>query len=80
MKRHSLYSSTSVSEIVYTVLPRLSLSQFYHKDLEYHSVCPLVRIGTPHSPSPASVWVPPGTKGWGAHSPAGEGVGVFQFG
>ncbi len=45
-----------------------------HKYLENHSVCPLVRIGTPPpcTPSPAS-------KG-GAHSPAGGGVGESQFG
>jgi hypothetical protein len=30
---------------------------------EYHSVCPLVRIGTPPPPSPASECVPPGTNG-----------------
>jgi hypothetical protein len=49
----------------------------------YHSVCPLVGIGTPPLP-PASGQgphphpPPPGTKG-GAHSPAGEGLGEFQF-
>ncbi len=32
------------------------------------------------NPSPASECAPPRTKGWGgAHSPAGEGVGEFQF-
>jgi hypothetical protein len=30
--------------------------------LEYHSACPLVRVGTP-TPSPESECVPPGTKG-----------------
>jgi hypothetical protein len=38
--------------------------------LEYHNVCPLVRIGTPN-PSPAIEFVPPGTKG---------GMGGSQFG
>jgi hypothetical protein len=43
--------------------------------LEYHSVCPLVRIGTPSTPSPASECArPPGTKG-GTYSAAGEAVG-----
>ncbi len=41
---------------------------------EYHSVCPLVEIGTLPPPlSPASV--PPVPKDGGAHSPAGEGWG-----
>ncbi len=33
--------------------------------MEYHSICHLVRIGTPpHTPSPASEYAPPlGTKG-----------------
>jgi hypothetical protein len=43
--------------------------------LEYHSVCPFVRIGTPSTPSPASESArPPGTK-WGTYSAAGEGLG-----
>ncbi len=47
--------------------------------LEYHSVSPLVRIGTP-IPSPASACVPPPEpKGGGEHSPAGEGVGDSKF-
>jgi hypothetical protein len=46
--------------------------------LENHSVCPLVRIGTPTPIPQASVFLPPGTKG-GIHSPAGEGVGESQF-
>jgi hypothetical protein len=33
-----------------------------HKYLEYHSVCPLVRIGDP-TPSPSSECASPGTKG-----------------
>jgi hypothetical protein len=42
---------------------------------EYHSVCPLVGIGTFPTPSLASECAPPpGTKGGGAHSPAGEGL------
>ncbi len=49
-----------------------------YKFLVYHSVCPLVRIGTP-TPCPASECVPPGTKG-GTHSYAGEGVVGYQFG
>jgi hypothetical protein len=46
--------------------------------MEYHSVCPLVGIGTPPPPPLPRGSVPlppPGTKGEGAHSPAGEGVG-----
>ncbi len=35
---------------------------------EYHSVCPLVGIGTPPTP-----------LGGGGHSPAGEGLGESQF-
>jgi hypothetical protein len=47
---------------------------------EYHSVCPLVGTGTLPSPSFASECVPPpGTKGGGAHSPAGKGLGESQF-
>jgi hypothetical protein len=48
---------------------------------EYHSVCPLVRIGTLTTPlSPASVPLPPQPGGGGvAHSPAGEGLGESQF-
>ncbi len=48
---------------------------------EYHSVCPLVGIGSLPPPlSPASVPLPPEPKeGGGAHSSAGEGVGVCQF-
>jgi hypothetical protein len=44
-----------------------------HKYLEYHSVCPLVRIGT-HPLFSKCVSLPPESKG-GTHSPAGEGVG-----
>ncbi len=44
--------------------------------LEYHSVCPLVRIGTPHTLSRKRVSPPPGIKeAGGTHSPTGEGVG-----
>jgi hypothetical protein len=51
---------------------------------EYHSVCPLVGIGTLPPPlSPASVPLPPEPKmgggGVGALAPAGEGVGESQF-
>jgi hypothetical protein len=46
-----------------------------HRYLEYHSVGPLIRMGTPPSiPSPASECVPLGIKR-GEHSPAGEGGG-----
>ncbi len=41
---------------------------------EYHSVCPLVGIGTLPTPlSPASVPLPPEQAG--AYAPAGEGWG-----
>ncbi len=47
---------------------------------EYHSVCPLAGIGTLPPPlSPASVPLPLEPKGWGANSPAGEGLGESQF-
>ncbi len=42
--------------------------------LEYHSVCPFVRIGSAHPP-PASECVPPFNLRGGQHSPAGEGMG-----
>jgi hypothetical protein len=38
-----------------------------NKYLEYHSICPLARIGTP-TPSPARECVPPETKGKGGHT------------
>jgi hypothetical protein len=44
---------------------------------EYHSVCPLVGIGTLPSPNPSLA--PPPILGGGAHSPAGEGLGESQF-
>ncbi len=54
--------------------------------LEYHSVCPLFRIGTPPPPLPqASVPPPPPTEPKGAgsqgtHSLASEGAGESHFG
>ena len=64
-------------------LDRMFFYPFAHKVhmwLGYHSVCPVVGIGTP-PPPPASLWVSPlGTKGGGSHSPACEGVGESQFG
>ncbi len=43
--------------------------------LEYHSVCPIVRIGTPPPKIPhLSVSFPRNQEG-DAHSPAGEGAG-----
>ncbi len=57
---------------------------------EYHSVCPLVRIGSwvlgpPPAPSPASECVvyqtnQPTNQPKGGHSPAGEGVAGSQLG
>ncbi len=50
-----------------------------HVNIEYHSVCPLVGIGTLPPPlSPASVPLPPEPRG-GSHSPAGDGLGESQF-
>ncbi len=49
-------------------------SQKVYIYLDYHSVCLLVRIGTP-PPHPLF----PEPKG-GTHSPAGEGVGGSQLG
>jgi hypothetical protein len=55
----------------------------YHKVhiyLEYHSVCPFVRIGIPPPPLPlASVLPPAEPGGGGTHSTACEGVGESQF-
>ncbi len=46
---------------------------------EYHSICPLVRIGTLPTPlSPASVPLPK-NRGEGARTPAGEGLRESQF-
>ncbi len=42
--------------------------------LEYHSVCPLVKIGTPHPSLPQTSVSPPEPNGEGAHSHAVEGV------
>ncbi len=48
--------------------------------IEYHSVCPLVGIGTLPPPlSPASLPLPPEPGRGGAHSPAGEGLGESKF-
>jgi hypothetical protein len=49
---------------------------------EYHSVCPLVGIGTPSTPLPLARVTPPPPPpkgGGGAHSPAAKGVGESQF-
>ncbi len=50
---------------------------------EYHSVCPLVGIGTPPTPLPqASVPLHLNERLWGgggAHTPAGEGLGEAQY-
>jgi hypothetical protein len=48
--------------------------------LEYHSVCPLIRIGTPPLSRKRVCPPSPGTKkeGGGAHSSACEGVGESQ--
>jgi hypothetical protein len=60
---------------------RLRGMAFNHKlhiYLEFNSVCPLARIGTPHTPSPPNECVPPPrNQRGGAHSPAGEEVGVL---
>ncbi len=53
--------------------PRDVVAQSAYIYLEYRSVCPLVRIGTP---SPADECVPPEPKRGGTHSSGGEGVGV----
>jgi hypothetical protein len=47
----------------------------YSYILEYHSVCPLVRIGTPPPPLPQAS-VSPRNQREGHTPPAGEGVGV----
>jgi hypothetical protein len=52
----------------------------YTAYLQCYSVCPLVRIGTPRPPLPASEFVPPPEAKGGGHSPAGEGVAESQFG
>ncbi len=54
--------------------------------LEYHSVCPLVGIGTAPYPAPSPLPEtivyppPPPNQRGGARSPAGEGEGESQFG
>ncbi len=51
-----------------------------HIFLEYHSFCPLVRIGTPPLPLPqASVSFPRNHRGWG-HTCQDEVVGESRFG
>ncbi len=48
----------------------INLSHKVHVYLEYHSVCPLVGIGTPHPLSCKQVCPhPPGNKGGGVHTP-----------
>ncbi len=55
--------------------PVETLSHQVHIYKKYHSVCPIVGIGTLPPPlSPASVPLPPGTKG-GGHTRLGERVG-----
>ncbi len=51
-----------------------------HMCLEYHSICPLVRIGTPYPLSCKRVFTPSLAPKEGVHLPAGEGVGESQFG
>jgi hypothetical protein len=54
-------------------------SMISSSNVEYHSVCPLVGIGTLPPPlSPASVPLPPEPKR-GSHSSAGEGLGESHF-
>ncbi len=53
--------------------------QRIHIYLEYHSVCPLVRIGTPFPLARVSP-TPPAPKGGETLLPAGEGVEGSQFG
>ncbi len=50
-------------------------SVLVHIYLEYQSVCPLVRIGTPHPLSRKRVCPPLEPKGEETHSPEGEGAG-----
>jgi hypothetical protein len=57
---------------VYYNLTLCRLQSRIHIYLEYHSVCPLVRIGTPHPFSYGRV-CPPEPKRGRAHSPAMEG-------
>jgi hypothetical protein len=58
--------------LIYTVIvlhPHFQSIRIY---LEYHSVCPLVRIGTPSTPSLTSECVPRNQRG--DRLAAGEGV------
>jgi hypothetical protein len=73
--------NTATMLVIFTYLPE-AFSEDVHLKVriykEYHSVCPLVGIGTLPPPlSPASVPLP--QNGGGAHSPAGEGLGESQF-
>ncbi len=70
--RHATFLFRSV---IFFVKP----TKFLYVYLEYHSVCPLVRIGTPPPPLPQASVYPPEPK-VRAYSPAGEGVGGSQFG
>ncbi len=54
---------------------RLCFTKYIHIYLEYHRVCPLVRIGTPHPISRKRVCHLPRNRGGEAHSPKGEGLG-----
>ncbi len=67
----------SVSKLSTVLVSKLGGNYFLCIYLEYHSVCPLVRIGTPPfllSPQ-ASLSRPQEPKGGGTHSPAGEWEG-----
>ncbi len=78
-----LRTNTSTSVVFYIIFFLFSELYNNHKVLiyiEHHSLCPLVRIGTPPPLQPqVSVPSPPGPKGGGAHSPAAKGVGESQF-
>ncbi len=64
---------------IFNGILQISIMHKVRINKEYHSVCPLVGIGTLPTPlSPASVPLPP-EPGGGAHSPAGEGLGESQF-
>jgi hypothetical protein len=76
----STKQSPAVHESAFTFPPMTGGIPLSHKVLiylEYHSVCPIDRIGTPPPiPSPASECVSPGTKGGGGTLSCGCGVGV----
>ncbi len=58
-------SVASKAQSLYFCIPQNTSAYCIYKYLEYHSVYPLVRIGTPRPLSRMRVGPPPGTEGGG---------------